>query len=81
MRGIEELKRIKDRRPFEPFFIHLADGRQLRIVHPDNVAWNPGEVVRHIYVGYEDGFEIVDPALITGLRTPRPTEAAPSPSS
>lgn len=77
MRGIDQLKRIKDQRPFVPFFIHLADGRELRIVHPDNVAWNPGEVVRHVYIGHEGGFEIIDPVLITGLRTPYAKEATP----
>ena len=35
---IEELKKAKDRRPFEPFEVRMADGRSLLIKHPDAVA-------------------------------------------
>ncbi len=70
MRNIEELKQIKDRRPFEPFYIHLADGRELRITHPDSVAWHAGGIPRVLLVAHDDGSEFVDLTLITGLRVP-----------
>lgn len=70
MRSIEELKQIKDRRPFEPFDIHLADGRELRITHPDSVAWHAGGIPRVLLVAHADGSEFVDPTLITALRVP-----------
>lgn len=72
MRSIEELKKVKDRRPFEPFHIHLADGRDLLITHPDNVAWNPGDFTRIVFVGHRDGWEVVDLTLITSVRVPYP---------
>ncbi len=75
MRGIEELKRIKDRRPFEPFSIHLADGRELRITHPDSLAWYAEGIPRVIVVVHADGWDFVDLGLITSLRIPR-SEAA-----
>jgi hypothetical protein len=37
---IAELKKVKDRRPFEPFLIRTADGREILIRHPDAVAWD-----------------------------------------
>jgi hypothetical protein len=37
---IAELKKVKDRRPFEPFFIRMADGREILVRHPDAVAWD-----------------------------------------
>ena len=36
---IEELKKAKDRRPFQPFSIRMADGREIEVRHPDAVAW------------------------------------------
>lgn len=80
MRSIEELKEIKDRRPFQPFSIHLADGRELRITHPDSVAWHAGGIPRVLLVAHADGFEFVDMTLITGLRVPH-SEAAKDASS
>ena len=70
MRSIEELKQIKDRRPFQSFYIHLADGRELRITHPDSVAWHAGGIPRVVLVAHADGSEFVDLSLITGLRGP-----------
>jgi hypothetical protein len=75
MRSVEELKQIKDRRPFEPFFIHLADGRELRITHPDSVAWHAGGIPRVVLVAHADGSEFLDLTLITSLRIPH-SEAA-----
>jgi hypothetical protein len=37
---IAELKKVKDRRPFEPFLIRTADGREILVRHPDAVAWD-----------------------------------------
>lgn len=75
VRNIEELKKVKDRRPFEPFYIHLADGRELRITHPDNVAWTADSLSRSVFVGHSDGWEVVDLTLITSLRV-RHSDAA-----
>ena len=36
---IEELKKAKDERPFKPFLIRMADGREIPVRHPDAVAW------------------------------------------
>lgn len=74
MRGIDELKKVKDRRPFEAFHIHLADGRDLRIMHPDNVAWGPGETARVVVLVHEGGWEVIDPMLVTGVRIPHPPQ-------
>ena len=40
---IDDLKAVKNRRPFEPFEIHLADGRGIPIGHPDALAWQGPE--------------------------------------
>lgn len=76
MRSFEQLRLIKNQRPFVPFYIHLADGRQLRVKHPDAVAWDEDRA-RLVVLTHDGGFEFVDLALITGLRTPHPEEATP----
>jgi len=35
---VEELKKAMDQRPFLPFSIRTADGREIRVTHPDAVA-------------------------------------------
>ena len=50
--------------PFEPFVIRLADGRSLRVPHPDFVALTP----RRVIVGAEDdSWAVVEPLLIVSL--------------
>jgi hypothetical protein len=36
---LEELRRVKNQRPFRPYRIRMADGREIAITHPDAVAW------------------------------------------
>ncbi len=50
-----DLKEIYDRRPFEPFAIHLADGREVLISHPDALSWQGPDSAPHIHVVHSDG--------------------------
>ena len=60
-----DLSKLKNARPFRPFTIHLADGDQVRVRHPDFIAYADG---RTALVGFEDGdFSIVDLLLVTRL--------------
>ncbi len=64
---IEDLKKAKDQRPFQPFLIRMADGREVRVSHPDAIAWGP-ELPRIALVVVPDGgWEVIDIALITSL--------------
>jgi hypothetical protein len=73
---IEELKKAKDRRPFEPFDVRMADGRSHLIKHPDAVAWDPGQS-RIAICGLPDGgWEIIDVALVRSLGMPAPGSPA-----
>lgn len=67
---IEQLRRVHQARPFQPFDIHLADGRRLPVNHPELLAIAPPG--RTIGVGLKDGtIEIVDLLLVTSIK-PRP---------
>jgi hypothetical protein len=72
---IEQLRKMHQVRPFQPFDIHLADGRSLPVEHPEVLAIPPPG--RTIGVGLVDGtIEIVDLLLVTSLK-PRPNRSQP----
>jgi len=64
---IEQLRRAHQNRPFEPFTIHLADGREVYVRHPEFLAEFPGG--RSIVVTLSDqSWEVIDVMLVTSLR-------------
>lgn len=63
---VEQLKKAHAARPFEPFDVHLADGRQIAVPHPEFLAMNPtGRTV--IIVRPDDDYHVVDLLLVTDL--------------
>jgi hypothetical protein len=70
---IEELKRAKNQRPFQPFWIRMADGREIEVTHPDAIAWegDGAQIVVCIIPG--GGWEIIDIILATsiGMQAPQ----------
>ena len=63
---IKELQNVYRTQPFQPFIIHMADGRGIRVDHPEFMALSP--VGRSAVVFDKDGgFEIIDVLLVTGL--------------
>ena len=75
---IEELRKAKDRRPFSPFSIRMADGKELEVRHPDAVAWGSDRSRIVWYISPSDDWVTIDIALVTALAGPAPS---PSPSS
>jgi hypothetical protein len=64
---IEQLRQLHQARPFQPFDIHLADGRTLSVEHPEFLAQSPAG--RTFAVGRPDGvMEIVDLLLVVSLK-------------
>ena len=63
---IQDLRKLYDERPFQPFRIHLADGRSVFVAHPEFIAFSP--TGRGVIVYEPDGsFHIVDILLVTDL--------------
>jgi hypothetical protein len=61
---IAGVRQALHREPFQPFAIHLADGRSLPVPHPDFVALTP----RRVIVGAsDDSWAVVEPLLISSL--------------
>jgi hypothetical protein len=64
---IEQLRQMHQSRPFQPFELHLADGRTLTVEHPEFLAQS--QTGRTIAVGQADGvLEIVDLLLVVSLK-------------
>ncbi|HEY7426463.1 MAG TPA: hypothetical protein VH682_19675 [Gemmataceae bacterium] len=72
---IEQLRQMHQARPFQPFDIHLTDGRTLSVEHPELLAQSASG--RTIAVSHPDGvLEIVDLLLVVSLK-PRGNGSAP----
>ena len=73
---IEQLRKMHQAKPFQPFDIHMGDGRSVPVEHPEMLAITPPG--RTIGVGLADGtIEIIDLLLVTSLK-PRPNGAGRS---
>ena len=66
----ERLREVHQARPFAPFRIHLADGRQLEVVHPEMMAYAPNARTA-IVVKADESHEVIDLLLVTSLEVSR----------
>jgi len=65
--AIEQVRKLHQARPFQPFRMHLADSRSLDVVHPELLAISePGRTVI-VVTGDESLYEVVDLLLVTSL--------------
>jgi hypothetical protein len=62
-----ELRRFLNTRPFQPFTVNLADGRELDVVHPEAVAIGETGRIASIY-DRKDEAEPVDLLLVMSLK-------------
>lgn len=63
---IEQLRELHQKRPFEPFEIHLADGRTLTVEHPELIARSASG--RTIAVARpDDVIETIDLLLVVSI--------------
>ena len=64
---IEQLQKMHQAQPFQPFDLCLADGRTLPVNHPEFLSRTPNG--RTVAVGLDDGsHEIVDLLLVVSLK-------------
>jgi hypothetical protein len=63
-----ELRRFLNTRPFQPFTVYLADGRELDVIHPETVAISETGRIAAIYDRKDEAFEPVDLLLVTSLK-------------
>ena len=63
---IDQVRTLYQAVPFRPFVMHLADGREIPVVHRDFIIASPNG--REVIVYQPDNsFNIIDLALVTAL--------------
>jgi hypothetical protein len=62
-----ELRKAMHARPFRPFTLYMADGRKLRVVHPDFVAVSPTGRTAVVYAEGENAADTIDILLVTRI--------------
>jgi hypothetical protein len=63
---IEKLRDFYDAKPFQPFVIHLADGRGIEVRHRDFIAAAPSGRTVTVYQP-DDSLNVIDLLLVTDL--------------
>jgi hypothetical protein len=72
---IEQVRNFHDAQPFNPFVIHLADGREIPVHGREMMASAPNG--RTIIVFQPDSsFNVIDLLLVTDLEAKRATNGA-----
>jgi hypothetical protein len=63
---IHEFDELMERKPFTPFTMITADGREVRVKSPE-FAWHPPDTLRTVIVatGVGAGFRIIDLQHVT----------------
>jgi hypothetical protein len=67
---IQQIQRLRERQPFEPFRIVTADGSRYDVRHPENLATTGNG--RIIVVAMHDYAATLDLLLVTGIEQPIP---------
>ena len=65
---IEQLRRLINAEPFQPFVIHLADGREVAVPHREFIALSPQGRTCVVWEDDAEAFGIIDLLLVTQLR-------------
>jgi hypothetical protein len=74
---IEQLRNLYNAQPFQPFLMHLADGRNIPVRHREFLMPSPSGRTVIVYQP-DDSFNIFDLLLVTDLEV---TSNAASPES
>jgi hypothetical protein len=67
---ISKLRRVHRARPFRPFVLHLADGREIQVRHPELLAIDAADNTAYVIWPPTD-FQVVELNLVTSIRRAR----------
>jgi hypothetical protein len=76
---LEQIRNVFRAQPFQPFVIHLADGRGIPVRHPDFMLPAPSGRTIIVYQP-DDSFNIIDLLLVTDLEVGSVSQGAESAS-
>ena len=61
----DQITKLINARPFIPFTIRTADGRQIQVTHPENIMYRGGRIA--VVAQHPDAFEIIDLLLVPSI--------------
>ena len=64
---IEQLREAHQARPFKPFRICLADGREIKVPHPEFLLAPPGASRTFVVATSSETYKVIDLLLVTSL--------------
>ena len=74
---VEQFRKFKKARPFEPFTIRTADGLVYDVSHPEVISSSPAG--RTVIIMHADGSMVtIDLLLVTSIQTKPPTVTSAS---
>ena len=63
---VEQLRKVHQARPFQPFILKLADGNHIEVKHSEFLAHSPsGRTV--IVTTSDESFEVIDLLLVASI--------------
>lgn len=65
----DKLKVLYDAQPFQPFTLHLADGREIPVLHREFIASAPSGRTLVVFQP-DDSMNIIDLLLVTDIEIP-----------
>jgi hypothetical protein len=78
---IEQLRNVHQSTPFQPFTVHLADGRSLLVPHAEFLSHSRSGRTVLVPSTQDESYSVVDLLLVTRLEVHRGETAAADPKS
>lgn len=69
------LREALDTRPFQPFIMHMTDGRGLEVRSPELLAISPSCRIA-VFIGPKDSVHVIDVFMVTDIEM-RPRRSPP----
>ncbi len=64
---IDQLREAHQARPFKPFTICLADGREIKVPHPEFLLAPPGASRTFVVATSSETYKVIELLLVTSL--------------
>ena len=68
----DQLPNLIKSQPFLPFTIRTADGREVKVLHPESIAYKGGRIA--VVLNPDESVDIIDLLLVPGINVPAPVE-------
>ena len=65
---LDQIKSLRDATPFQAFRVHMANGKSVKVPHPDFMNLSPTGRIMIVYRA-NDSFEVIDTSFATSLET------------